>query len=294
MPVWALIADRRRTRRVDLSGLGLGANVVAVQLPDPETLLQEQIAYYRARAPEYDSWWLRTGRYESDDQFGRRWEAGKRELEDALRVFSPAGDVLEIAAGTGNLTAALVAVDGVERITAVDASDEALAIARTKVADTSRVSFLQADVFDWQPRGQFDVVAFGFWLSHVPPRRFESFWQLVAEALRPGGRVFFTDNAIPVELAASATGRQALTSWSRTLLDRGVSLRTLADGRQFHIVKRAWSPGELEQQLATLGWSSTVREHQGLFIHGGAARQNASQQCAIISPRLNASDHPRS
>jgi demethylmenaquinone methyltransferase/2-methoxy-6-polyprenyl-1,4-benzoquinol methylase len=156
------------------------------------------------------------------------------------------------------------------------------------------VSFLQADVFDWQPRGQFDVVAFGFWLSHVPPRRFESFWQLVAEALRPGGRVFFTDNAIPVELAASATGRQALTSWSRTLLDRGVSLRTLADGRQFHIVKRAWSPGELEQQLATLGWSSTVREHQGLFIHGEAARQNASQQCAIISPRLNASDHPRS
>jgi ubiquinone/menaquinone biosynthesis C-methylase UbiE len=36
-------------------------------------------------------------------------------------VFSPAGDVLEIAAGTGNLTAALVAIDGVEHITAVDA-----------------------------------------------------------------------------------------------------------------------------------------------------------------------------
>jgi hypothetical protein len=73
-----------------------------------------------------------------------------------------------------------------------------------------------------------------------------------------------------------------------------VSLRTLADGRRFHIVKRAWSPGELEQQLATLGWSSTVSEHQGLFIHGEAARQNASQRFAIISPRLNASDHPRS
>jgi 2-polyprenyl-3-methyl-5-hydroxy-6-metoxy-1,4-benzoquinol methylase len=259
-----------------LSGLGAGANVVAVQVPDPETLLQEQIAYYRARAAEYDNWWLRTGPYESDDEFGRRWEAGKRELDDALRGFAPAGDVLEIAAGTGNLTAALVAVDDVERITAVDASDEALAIARTKVADTSGVAFLQADVFDWQPPGQFDVVAFGFWLTHVPPRRFEWIWRLVAEALRPGGRVFFTDNAIPVELAASAAGRQALTPWSRTWLDRGVSVRTLADGRQFHIVKRAWSPGELEQQLATLGWLSTVSEHQGLFIHGEAARQNAS------------------
>jgi 2-polyprenyl-3-methyl-5-hydroxy-6-metoxy-1,4-benzoquinol methylase len=250
--------------------------VVAVQVPDPETLVQEQIAYYRARAPEYDDWWLRTGSYESDDAFGRRWEVGKRELEAALRAFRPAGDVLEIAAGTGNLTAALAAVDGVEHITAVDASDEALAIARTKVADASRVTFLQADVFDWRPPGRFDVVAFGFWLSHVPPRRFESFWRMVAGALRPRGRVFFTDNAIPVELAASADGRQARTPWSRTWLDRGVSVRTLADGRQFHIVKRAWSPGELEHQLGTLGWSSTVREHQGLFIHGDAARQDAS------------------
>jgi 2-polyprenyl-3-methyl-5-hydroxy-6-metoxy-1,4-benzoquinol methylase len=161
-------------------------------------------------------------------------------------VFTPTGEVLEIAAGTGNLTAALVAVDGVERITAVDASDEALAIARTKVGDTPRVSFLQADVFDWQAPGQFGVVAFGSWLWPVPPRRFESFWRLVAEALRPGGRVFLTDNAIPVELAASAGGRQALTPWSRTWLERGVNMRTLADGRQFHIVKRAWSPPELQ------------------------------------------------
>lgn len=248
----------------------------AVHAPDPETLLQEQIDYYQARAPEYDDWWLRTGRYEPDDEFGRRWEAGKRELDNALRLFAPAGDILDIAAGTGNLTVSLVAVEGVDRITAIDTSGEALAIARTKVADASQVTFLQADVFDWRPPGQFDVVAFGFWLSHVPPRRFESFWQLVGEALRPGGRVFFTDNAIPVEQAASAAGRQTATPWSRTWLDRGVSVRTLTDGRQFHIVKRAWTPDELEQQLAALGWSSTVREHQGLFIHGEAVRQNAS------------------
>jgi SAM-dependent methyltransferase len=247
-----------------------------VRVPDPETLLQEQIDYYRARAPEYDDWWLRTGRYEPADEFGRRWEAGKRELGEALRAFAPAGDVLEIAAGTGNLTAALAAVEDVERITAVDSSDETLRIARTKVADASRVNLLQADVFGWRPPGRFDVVAFGFWLSHVPPRRFESFWGLVADALRPGGRVFFTDNAIPVEEAASAGGRLASTPWSRTWLELGVSVRTLADGRQFHIVKRAWRADELERQLATMGWSSIVREHQGLFIHGEAARLGAS------------------
>jgi hypothetical protein len=27
-------------------------------------LIEEQIAYYRARADEYDQWWLRLGRYD--------------------------------------------------------------------------------------------------------------------------------------------------------------------------------------------------------------------------------------
>lgn len=236
--------------------------------------MQEQIDYYRARAPEYDDWWLRTGRYEPDDAFGRRWEAGKRGLDGALRAFAPAGQVFEIAAGTGNLTVALAAVPAVEHITAIDTSEEALAIARSKIADTTRVALVQADVFEWRPPQRFDVVAFGFWLSHIPPRRFEAFWRLVREALRPGGRVFFTDNALPVEHAATADGRTTATPWSRTWLDRGVSVRTLVDGRRFHIVKRAWSPAELEHQLATLGWSSSVREHQGLFIHGEATPQD--------------------
>ena len=82
--------------------------------------------------------------------------------------------------------------------------------------------------------------------------------------------MFFTDNAVPVEQAASADGRQVHTPWSRTWLDRGVSVRTLADGREFRIVKRAWAPSVLERELDALGWSSVVREHQQLFIHGEA------------------------
>jgi 2-polyprenyl-3-methyl-5-hydroxy-6-metoxy-1,4-benzoquinol methylase len=248
------------------------AKVRVVEVPDPDALVEEQIDYYRARAPEYDDWWLRTGRFRSDDEFGRRWEAGKRELEDALRACAPAGEVVELAAGTGNLTRQLARIPDVAHVTAVDASGEALAIARTKVDEPSRVTFLRADVFAWRPRRRFDVLAFGFWLSHVPPGRFAAFWRLVDEALRPQGKVFFVDNAVPVEQAASAAGRLAATPWSRTWLDRGVSVRTLADGRRFHIVKRAWTPEELEGELAAVGWSATVRQHQGLFIHGVATR----------------------
>ena len=247
-----------------------------MELPAPDDLVEEQIDYYRARAPEYDDWWLRTGRYEPTDDFGQRWEAGKRDLEDAVRAFAPAGQVLEVAAGTGNLTVALAAVDAVDHITAVDASEEALAIARRKVGDDARVTYVPADVFSWVPTHQFDAVAFGFWLSHVPPQRFEAFWELVRSALRPGGRVFFVDHAVPIEHAASANGRRAETPWSQTWLDQGVSVRTLADGREFRIVKRTWAPDELEQELTALGWSAEVREHQGLFIHGTAIHGTAT------------------
>lgn len=96
----------------------------------------------------------------------------------------------------------------------------------------------------------------------------EQFWGVVDLALRPGGRVFFVDNAVPVEQAAAAT----TTPWSRTWLDAGVSERTLADGRRFRIVKRLWSPPELEAELASLGWTASVHEVEGLFVHGTAVR----------------------
>ena len=37
--------------------------------------LREQIAYYRARADEYDEWFLRRGRYDHGDAENARWQA---------------------------------------------------------------------------------------------------------------------------------------------------------------------------------------------------------------------------
>jgi hypothetical protein len=36
-----------------------------------------------------------------------------------------------------------------------------------------------------------NLLFFSFWLSHVPPARFEEFWALVRGALKPEGRAFF-------------------------------------------------------------------------------------------------------
>lgn len=100
--------------------------------------------------------------------------------------------MLELACGRGAWTSQLLrhATD----VTAVDASPEMLAIAAIR-AGSERVRFIQADLFAWEPDRRYDVVFFGFWLSHVPPARFDPFWAVVADCLKPQGRVFFADDA---------------------------------------------------------------------------------------------------
>ena len=101
---------------------------------------------------------------------------GGGELSEALDAFRPTGRVLELACGPGTWTGQLVrhATD----VTAVDASAEMLGIASARVGK-QRVRFVLADLFGWRPDRRYDVVFFGFWLSHVPPERFASFWSLL-------------------------------------------------------------------------------------------------------------------
>ena len=93
-----------------------------------ESVLDEQRRYYAARAPEYDDWWFRRGRYELAADAKARWDADVAEVETALSAFGPVGDVLELAAGTGLWTRHLVRT--ASRLVAVDASAETLALNR--------------------------------------------------------------------------------------------------------------------------------------------------------------------
>jgi len=209
-------------------------------------LLGEQKRYYAERAPEYDDWWYRRGRYTREPERERRWLLDVAELEEALRIFAPSGDVLELAAGTGIWTRRLV--PAAARVVAVDANAETLAL------NTPAAELVVADIFTWQPPQQFDVVFFSFWLSHVPEERFDEFWALVGSALRPAGRVFVIDSGPP---EAAAEGE--------------LQLRQLADGREFTIVKRYWEPSELAERVADLGFELDLRlTRNGFFLHGGS------------------------
>jgi hypothetical protein len=66
-----------------------------------EALIREQIAYYRARADEYDEWWTRSGRYDRGPDQRARWLTEIGVIERALAAQAPLGDVLELACGTG-------------------------------------------------------------------------------------------------------------------------------------------------------------------------------------------------
>ena len=154
-------------------------------------LLAEQRAYYQARAPEYDEWWQRRGRFDRGPELAEEWDREVAQVAAALETFGATGDVLELAGGTGWWTARLARTAG--HLTVIDSSPESLELNRKRVGRPD-VDYLVADLFTWQPPRTYDVVFFSFWLSHVPRSRFSGFWSLVRSCLAPGGRVFLIDN----------------------------------------------------------------------------------------------------
>lgn len=233
---------------------------------DEQRVLAEQVAYYRARAPEYDDWFFRRGEYDHGARWNRRWRDEVGELRRALDAARPAGRVLELACGTGLWTERLA--PHAAELTCVDASPEVIARNRKRVG-AARVDYVCADLFTWRPPRRYDFVFFGFWLSHVPAGAFLPFWSLVARALAPGGRVFFVDSRNhPAAREAGHAGRTPAARPSR-------SRRRLRDGREFEIVKIFHRPDELEAQLRALGWRAVVRGTRTFFLHGRAARDDS-------------------
>jgi demethylmenaquinone methyltransferase/2-methoxy-6-polyprenyl-1,4-benzoquinol methylase len=214
-------------------------------------ILQEQIAYYHARAQEYDESINLTGRFahlahdEGVDQ-------AFAEVAAALLTLPPVERTLELACGTGMWTQALVKIS--QSVTAVDASSEMIEINRQKIADP-RVQYQQADLFRWQPDDEYDLVMFGFWISHVPPDMLDNFLAKVKRALRVGGRVFIVDE--PLGVVDDLT----------PLTEGNIQPRTLADGRTFKIVKVFYDPVVLKNDLSALGFDEVNYVNGEHFFH---------------------------
>jgi demethylmenaquinone methyltransferase/2-methoxy-6-polyprenyl-1,4-benzoquinol methylase len=228
----------------------------------PESTLEEMRAYYRARAAEYDEWCYRRGRFDHGPESNAEWFSEFGDGQKALQTLQVEGDVLELASGTGIWTEQIL--QSATSITAVDASEEMIAINRAKIA-SERVQYIQADLFSWQPERTYDAVCFCFWISHVPVERLDAFLCMVAKALRPGGKVFFVDTRR--ELSSTAIDH-VLPEKQEQLM-----IRKLNDGRAFQIVKNFYDAAFLEERLAAAGLNVTVKVTPTYFIYGYGSSQ---------------------
>ena len=229
-----------------------------------DTLLEEQVRYYQARAPEYDQWFERRGHYDLGSEHTAQWNAEVELVRHALHSSQLEGEVLELACGTGWWTKELARHD--VAITAVDSSREVIALNRKRVGKSS-VTYVHANIFDWRPAGSFETIFFAFWLSHVPPDHFEAFWRLIESCLSPNGRVFFVDNRRYPENQRTNLQTQPgdAAPW--------VARRQLTDGRNFDIVKVFYTANEIEGRLSNLGWDSQISETPKFFIWGNLKRR---------------------
>jgi demethylmenaquinone methyltransferase/2-methoxy-6-polyprenyl-1,4-benzoquinol methylase len=203
-------------------------------------------AYYAQRAREYE----------------RIYEKPERQADLAkLRADIPAlfaGEtVLEIACGTGYWTPLIAARS--RSVLALDAVEDVLAIARRKAYPGSNVRFAQADAYrlpDWPEK--FTGCFAGFWWSHVPLEKIDSFLAGLHGRLAPGARVAFMDN-LYVEGNSTPLAR-------RDAAGNTYQERRLADGSRHEVLKNFPAQGELEARLGRIGSEVRVTRYQYYWL----------------------------
>ena len=223
-----------------------------------ETYVAEALAaqkhYYELRAPDYGSW------TKPPDRVGRGLFPSEL-AETVIAALRPFGDILELACGPGPLFTNELARHA-HTVTAVDASTTALRLNQQRVAN-SKVTYLHADLFDWSPPRTYDFVFFGHWLSHIPPSRFDTFWERVRACTGDHGRVGFIDeDERAADLEADRPSRHP-----------EVARRTLSDGRSFDIIKVFWEPDDLQQRLRSLHWDIQIERISERFMVGSGQRE---------------------
>ncbi|MBD2207162.1 class I SAM-dependent methyltransferase [Calothrix sp. FACHB-1219] len=224
-------------------------------------ILEQQIAYYSARANEYDEWFYRLGRYDRGEEINQRWFQEIDIVQQALQQIGQFEQILELACGTGIWTQELLKIGN--KITAIDASEEVIAINRSKL-NTQNVEYQQIDLFTWEPNTEYDLVFFSFWLSHVPPELLESFLVKVYKSVRAGGQVFIVDSRFEPTSTAN----------NHILKDDGkiYKSRKLNDGQEFQIVKVFYQPEELHKHLTEVGFIADVKITEHYFIYAHATK----------------------
>jgi ubiquinone/menaquinone biosynthesis C-methylase UbiE len=176
-------------------------------------------AYYHARAPEYDDWWLGRGPFADRDRPG--WDEERTELERVVASLPPLR-TLDVACGTGFLTRHLRG-----DVTGLDQSDAMLAIAREQAPGAT---FVQGDGLELPfADDEFDRVFASYFYCHLEE---DERLRFLAEARR-----------VARELVVVAT------KWKEGVEPRRYEERALQDGSRWTVLKRYFVPEQLLREL---------------------------------------------
>ena len=176
-------------------------------------------AYYEARAPEYDDWWLGTGLFAERDRPG--WENERAALIETIHGLPPAR-TLDVACGTGFLTQHLPG-----SVTGLDASASMLELAATRVPDAA---FVESDALRLPfEEGSFERVFTSHFYGHLDEVERGRF---LAEARRVASELVVVDSALRDEVEPEE-----------------LQERVLNDGTRWQVLKRFFTAEVLAAEL---------------------------------------------
>jgi ubiquinone/menaquinone biosynthesis C-methylase UbiE len=184
-------------------------------------------AYYHARAPEYDDWWLQRGLYEP--RTDPDWQAERDQAFGLIGALEPR-HTLDVACGTGFVTRLLPG-----QVTGLDQSSAMLEVARAQAPDAS---FVEGDGTDLPfEDSAFARVFTSHFYGHLQESDREQF---LAEARRVAPELVVFDAALH--------GGQPRFEWQERLLN---------DGTRWRVYKRFFNG---ESLLAELGGGRILHE----------------------------------
>ncbi len=200
--------------------------------------MDKLITYYAQRAAEYERIYARPER-----------QADLAALRQQVPTLCAGRRVLELACGTGYWTE--IIAERAAQLTAIDASEEVLRVARGKHYPENRVELLAGDCYALADFGcVHDLLFAGFWWSHVPLERLDAFLRNAVAAVAPGALMAFLDNRY-VEGSSTPLAR-------RDAHGNSYQQRRLEDGSTHEVLKNFPTQSELIQRVSHYGWGAHV------------------------------------
>jgi len=210
------------------------------------TAMDKLAIYYAQRAAEYERVYAKLER-----------QADLAALRTRIGRLSAGRKVLELACGTGYWTEVMAA--GAALVTAIDVNEQVLRIARTKSYPQGRVQIVSGDCYAPPIAGRsHDALFAGFWWSHVPLARLDSFLESILPLIAPGGLIAFLDNRY-VTGSSTAIARQDAEG-------NTYQIRKLEDGSTHEVLKNFPTVSELIQRVSLVGWGANVELFQHYWL----------------------------